>query len=121
MKKTVISLVSVLCITAQTVSASILGTSSDGWQTNMGGGAIYNNNVFLSDSVGRQTENYVEYTPNAEARPVVVNGESIYGTRTITSASKYMEDNNLRPLIGINGDFFSTKTGIPMGYTKGKR
>lgn len=117
MKKTVISLVSVLCITAQTVSASILGTSSDGWQTDMGGGAIYNNNVFLSDSVGRQTENYVEYTPNAEARPVVVNGESIYGTRTITSASKYMEKNHLRPLIGINGDFFSTKTGIPMGYT----
>lgn len=117
MKKTIISLVSILCITLQTVSASILGTPDGGWQTDMGGGAVYNNNVFMSDSVGKQTENYVEYVPNSEARPVVVNGESIYGTRTITTASQYMQENNLRPLVGINGDFFSTKTGIPMGYT----
>ncbi len=117
MKKTIVSLVAVLCLTAQTVSASVLGTQSGGWHTNMGGGAIYSNNVYVSDSVGNQTENYVEYTPNSEARPVVVNGESIYGTRTITSASAYMQKNNLRPLVGINGDFFSTKTGIPMGYT----
>lgn len=117
MKKVIITLISVLCITTQTVSASVFGTPDCGWQTDMGGGAVYNNNVFMSDSVGKQTENYVEYKPNSEARPVVVNGESIYGTRTITSASKYMEKNHLRPLIGINGDFFSTKTGIPMGYT----
>ena len=97
--------------------ASILGTANGGWQTDMGGGAVYSNNVFVSESVGKQTENLVEYTPNSESVPIVVNGSSIYGLRTITSASDYMKKNNLRPLVGINGDFFSTKTGIPMGYT----
>lgn len=100
-----------------TAFASILGTEGGGWQTDMGAGAVYSNNVFVSDSVGRQTENLVEYTPNSESVPVVVNGSSVYGLRTISSAAKYMEDNNLRPLIGINADYFSGKTGIPMGYT----
>ncbi len=117
MKKTILSVILALGLMSQTASASLLGNVNGGWQTDMGGGAIYNNNVYTSENGDKQTENYVEYTPNSEARPVVVNGESIYGTRTISSASKYMKDNNLRPLIGINGDFFSTKTGIPMGYT----
>lgn len=106
-----------MIILEQTVSAAVLGTPGGGWQTDMGGGAIYSNNVFVSESVGKQTENYVEYTPNSESVPVVVNGKSIYGKRTISSAVNYMNENNMRPLIGINGDFFSTKTGIPMGYT----
>ncbi|MGN1115535.1 MAG: S-layer homology domain-containing protein [Candidatus Ornithomonoglobus sp.] len=98
--------------------ASVLGTeTSDNWKTDMGGGAIYYHNVFDSPSVGKQTENYVEYKPNTEAVPVVVNGASVWGKRTITSAADYMKDNNMRPLIGINADYFSLTTGIPMGYT----
>lgn len=100
-----------------TVSAGILGDINGGWQTDMGGGAVYTNGTYKSSSGTSQTENYVEYTPNSEAVPIVVNGSSVYGTRTITSAAEYMEKNNLRPLIGINGDYFSSKTGIPMGYT----
>ena len=99
------------------VFAEVLGTATEQWSTDMGGGAVYNHTVFYSDSVGNQTENYVVYTPNSEVVPIVVNGESVYGARTISSAAEYMEQNNLRPLIGINGDYFSTKTGIPMGYT----
>ncbi|MGM9937985.1 MAG: S-layer homology domain-containing protein [Candidatus Ornithomonoglobus sp.] len=98
--------------------ASVLGTeTSDNWTTDMGGGAVYYHNVFDSPSVGKQTENYVEYKPNTEAVPVVVNGASVWGKRTITSAADYMKDNNMRPLIGINADYFSLTTGIPMGYT----
>ena len=108
----------ILCFTfTASASAEVLGTLSEQWQTDMGGGAVYKHTVYYSDSVGNQTENYVEYTPNTDAVPVVVNGESVYGKRTLTSAAEYMEENNLRPLIGINGDYFSTKTGIPMGYT----
>lgn len=98
--------------------ASILGAeTSESWKTDMGGGATYYHNVFDSSSVGKQTENYVEYRPNNEAVPVVVNGASVWGKRTITSAAEYMLSNNMRPLIGINADFFSLTTGIPMGYT----
>ena len=101
---------------ASTASASVLGTQNGGWQSDMGGGAVYINSSYTSES-GNQTENYVEYTPNSEAVPVVVNGASVYGSRTISSAVEYMQKNSLRPLIGINGDYFSPKTGIPMGYT----
>lgn len=98
--------------------AGILGNeATGGFQTDMGGGAVYTRNVYTSSSVGRQTENYVEYTPNSESVPIVVNGASVWGKRTITSAAGYMEKNEMRPLIGINADFFSIKTGIPMGYT----
>ncbi len=98
--------------------AEVLGTPTNGsWVSNMGGGADYYHNVFYSTSVGDQSENYVEYTPNSEAVPIVVNGASAYGKRTIESAVNYMKQNGLRPLIGINADYFSTKTGIPMGYT----
>ena len=106
-----------VCSFAVNASAEVLGTITEQWQTDMGGGAVYNHVEYYSDSVGSQTENFVEYTPNAEAVPVVVNGASVYGKRTITSAADYMTQNNLRPLVGINGDYFSTKTGIPMGYT----
>ncbi len=98
-------------------NAAVLGTQTGGWQTEMGGGAVYTNGAFQSASGTNQTENYVIYTPNSDAVPVVVNGASIYGSRTISSAAEYMQKNNLRPLIGINGDYFSSKTGIPMGYT----
>lgn len=97
-------------------NASVIGNQTGGWQTEMGGGAVYTNGVFEASGT-KQTENYVVYTPNADSVPVVVNGSSVYGSRTITSASEYMQKHNLRPLVGINGDYFSTKTGIPMGYT----
>ena len=65
--------------------AEVLGTLSENWQTDMGGGAVYNHNVFYSDSVGNQTENYVEYKPNSEVVPIVVNGASVYGGLLYTS------------------------------------
>ena len=104
--------------TGITAFADVLGTLSDGsWQTDMGGGAVYIHNEYYSSSVGKQTENYLEYTPNTDVVPIVVNGASVYGKRTIKSAEQYMQNNGLRPLIGINADYFSYKTGIPMGYT----
>ena len=104
-------------LTAAEANADVLGTQSGGWSTYMGADTYFHNVQFTSDSVGKQSEYYVEYTPNSEAVPIVVNGKSIWGTRNINQAEQYMEENGLRPLIGINADYFSFKTGIPMGYT----
>ncbi len=105
------------CTFMTSVNAEVLGSVSSQWATDMGGGAVYHHIEYTSDSVGKQTENFVEYTPNTDSVPIVVNGASVYGKRNMTSVVEYMESNNLRPLIGINADFFSVKTGIPMGYT----
>lgn len=120
MKKKILFLLTLMMLfTAQTANASVLGTQTGGWSSDMGAYTYFNNVVFQSDSsaVGKQTEYYVEYTPNTEAVPIVVNGESIWGRRNIKEAAEYMENNGMRPLVGINADYFSFKTGIPMGYT----
>lgn len=106
-----------ILITNITASAEVLGTVTGGWSTYMGADTYFHNVQFTSDSVGLQNEYYVEYTPNEEAVPVIINGSSIWGTRNIEEAEQYMKDNGLRPLVGINADYFSFKTGIPMGYT----
>lgn len=97
--------------------ASILGDVVDSWSLNMGTNTYLHNTVFNTSSVGKQTEYYVEYQPNEDIVPIVVNGESLYGRRNILQAADYMQANGMRPLIGINADYFSFKTGLPMGHT----
>ena len=69
----------------------------------MGAFTYFHNVQFNSDSVGKQNEYYVEYTPNEDAVPIVVNGASIWGTRNIKQAEQYMQD----PVIcyGLRADF----------------
>ena len=56
-----------------TAYAGILGDVSNQWETDMGSYTKFHKTTFLSDSVGKQTESYIEYTPNSDAKPVVVN------------------------------------------------
>lgn len=118
MRKKIFGFITAFCMLSGTAaSADVLGTQNGGWSTYMGADTYFHNVQFTSDSVGKQSEYYVEYKPNSEAVPIVVNGKSIWGTRNIKQAEQYMAENGLRPLIGINADYFSFKTGIPMGYT----
>lgn len=97
--------------------ASVLGNENGGWSTYMGAFTYFHNVQFESESVGKQNEYFAEYTPNEEAVPIVVNGATLWGTRNIKQAEQYMAENGLRPLVGINADYFSFKTGLAMGYT----
>ena len=118
MKRGILAIITMLAITAQTTAfASVLGEESGGWATDMGASTVFHKNTFTSSSVGQQTEAYIEYTPNADAKPIVVNGYSIWGTRNLKSAQSYITDNGMRSIGGINADYFSFTTGIPMGNT----
>ncbi len=101
---------------SQTADAAVLGDVTGGWSADMGAYTYFYNTIYNS-SEGRQTEYYAEYTPNTEAVPIVVNGESIWGRRDINEAVNYMRKNGMRPMIGVNADYFSFLTGIPMGHT----
>lgn len=118
MKRIILLIAAIMGISAS-VHAETLGSQTGGWDTDMGAYTKFHNVVFQSENenIGQQTEYYVEYQPNDEAVPVVVNGYSIWGTRNITEAADYMKNNGMRPLVGINADYFSFKTGIPMGHT----
>ncbi|MDO5397311.1 MAG: S-layer homology domain-containing protein [bacterium] len=107
-----------LCLTVSAPAyADVLGTVTGEYSSSFGAGTQLYSKTYQSDSVGNQTEYYVEYTPNSDAVPVVENGASVWGTRTIYRAAWYLENNGYRPLIGINADFFSFQTGIPMGIS----
>ena len=118
MKKRVAAMAMALMLTAQSAQASILGSVVTSWSHDIANGTDLYKNVFLSEQsgVGKQTEYYAEYSPNDSVVPEVVNGESLWGLRTITQAEKYMKNNGMTPLIGINASYFSFKTGVPMGH-----
>lgn len=112
--------IAVAALLGNTVFASVLGSEQiSGWSLELADGTYLHQNVFMSDqaSVKEQTEYYCEYTPNENLRPVVINGSEIYGKRNILQAAEYMKDNGLQPMLGINADYFSFKTGVPMGHT----
>lgn len=107
----------ILCTVLATESfAAVLGEITGSENIDFGAGALFYKNSFKNNDI-KQSEFYVEYEPNKEAIPVVLNGQQIYGKRTILQAAKHYDDLNYRPLIGINADYFSFKTGIPMGHT----
>jgi len=109
-----------MAIAINSVFASVLGNEVEGGFYNfLGNGAYIYKNVFQStqEGVGQQTEHFIEYAPNDEIVPVVTNGASIFGKRTIMEAYRYLVESGFTPIAGINADYFSFKTGVPMSNT----
>lgn len=118
MKKKIISMLCTFVLLTQSVHASILGSEITGWSHDIANGTKVYRNSFMSEQsgVGQQVEYFAEYTPNSDVVPTVVNGQSVWGFRTITKAEEYMTANGMVPLIGINASYFSMENGVPMGH-----
>ncbi len=117
--KTVITAMLTVITVSVPVYAEVLGTVVGSSGVDFGGGTYLYNVTYQSGrgNSGMQSEYYVEYTPNEEVVPVVENGYTVWGRRNIKSAASYVTEDGYRPLIGVNGDFFSYTTGIPMGVS----
>ncbi len=96
------------------VFGSVLGKQTSIKITEYSQGTILYKHTFDDSSVGQQTEYYVEYTPNPDVTPIITNGTSVYGKRTLSQANQTLTNQGIRSAIGMNGDFFSLQTGIPM-------
>ncbi|MBQ8525974.1 MAG: phosphodiester glycosidase family protein [Clostridia bacterium] len=102
-----------------TALASVLGSETySATEIEVASGTTYINNVFVSDQsgVGKQTENYYVYKPNSGVVPVIVNDSYIFGKTTVSSMMKKIQAQGMYPLMVMNSDFFSFKTGVPMGH-----
>ena len=80
-------------------------------------------NVFWSSYYSNfRTENFVVYKPNGTVKPLVTYGDALTDVSTMSRATKYLESVGYRVVCGINGDFFNTKNGLPVGLvvTEGK-
>ena len=103
-----------LLFSSFSVYADILGTPTSNQAKYFSQGTVVHTNTFWNTEVGKQTERYVEYTPNPDVLPILTNGNSVYGKRTLSQANRFLNNNGINSAIGINADFFSFKTGIPM-------
>ena len=73
-------------------------------------------NVFWSSAYSDlRTENLVTYTPNEYVTPMITYGGILTGRSTVTASAKALEAQGYRVVAGINGDFYNTSTGLPIG------
>ncbi len=115
-KKLIVSVVAFAIFVNTSVYAGILGNIYNSNSEVMHSHTFYQNS-FKDGLRGNQSEYYVEYTPNEDIVPVMVNGDSLWGTINIHGANQFVEKNGLRSRMGINADYFSFQTGLQMGYT----
>lgn len=117
--KKITSLILAVSLITTTALASVLGSETySATEIEVAAGTKYVNNVFIGDQsgVGKQTENYYVYTPNDGVVPVIVNDRHIFGKTTVSSMLQKIQDRGMYPLMVMNSDFFSFKTGVPMGH-----
>ena len=73
-------------------------------------------NVFWSTTYSDlRTENFITYTPNKDVTPIVMAGEVLTARDTVSKAAAKLEEEGYRVVAGINGDFYNTTTGLPIG------
>ena len=73
-------------------------------------------NVFWSTAYSDQrTENLITYYPNSDVTPIVASGDVLTERSTVTTAARDLEAQGYRVVAGINGDFFNTGNGLPIG------
>lgn len=93
---------------------------SEVWQeeTALHSGVTLNDNIWWSHYYNQlRHEYFVTVDPLSAVTPVVAYGESVCDRLTATDAAKYYEAQGWRVVAGINGDFYDTATGYPLGLT----
>lgn len=116
-KLNLISMFLILVILTSTVSASTLGsTLIDSYTVEIGNKTTSTHNKWYSDQsgVGQQVENYIMYKPNNLVEPIITHGDYLYGASKIDKEVTRLKNIGIHSLAGINADFFSLQTGLPM-------
>ena len=54
---------------------------------------------------------------NSDVLPIVSNGDQVFGKRTSVEANEYLNEQGIFAAMGMNADFFSFQTGVPMSDT----
>ena len=115
--KKILSIFLVTLLLGTNAYADVLGTHISSSRKEIALGTTFYTNVFDDSSVGKQTEHYFEYIPNDMTVPALTNGWTAYGKRTLTQANNILIQQGYNPVAGMNADFFSFQTGVPMSNT----
>ena len=111
-----VALALALILTVPAVFASPAGEQVWQTQTTLTQGVTYTNTVSLHPTYGRESLYSLTLSPDSSAFPIVVPGDgTIYWGATLSGAITYAKSLGYHVLGGINADFFSTSTGVPLG------
>lgn len=109
-----LSLLSSLAVTASASEA--LGEDLKTQAVQLNKDTALSTNVFWSSSMtDLRTENFITYEPNRTVKPLVMFGDALTARTTVSAAAKQLEQEGYRVVAGINGDFYNTSTGLPIG------
>ncbi|MBE6623161.1 MAG: hypothetical protein E7621_03130 [Ruminococcaceae bacterium] len=78
-------------------------------------GLTYTETLTKNEKYGYERAYIYEYTPNMGTQIIPSCGDYVYGTESLGTLTKRLEDEGKRVVGGINGDFYSTSTGVPIG------
>ncbi len=82
---------------------------------NLGNGFTYTNTISQNESYGREESYKAETTIGSSIKPIVIACDTIYGGLTLDKVITYTRGLGYNVLGGINTDFFSTDTKVPLG------
>lgn len=109
-----ILLSSLLAIPA--AASDALGEDLKGQETLINRSTALSTNVFWSTAYSDlRTENLITYTPNTAVTPIIASGSVLTACNTVSSQAKLLEEQGYRVVAGLNGDFYNTTTGLPIG------
>jgi exopolysaccharide biosynthesis protein len=100
---------------AGAVGGNILGTTTFEWITQVAPGTTFYDFSIQTQSGDSQQGFVTEYKPSNMVSPVVAYGEGIFGKSDLNYVKNYLEEQGKNVVAGINGDFFSLETGVPLG------
>lgn len=79
-------------------------------------GAVLSDNIYWSDYYSQlRHEYYITYTPGGQVTAAAVYGESVCDRLTGSAAAQTYEAMGYRVVGAVNGDFYDTSTGYPLG------
>ena len=111
-----LSLTLLLTLAPTALASEALGDDLDLRSTTLNRGAELGEGTFWNNTFSDlRQENYVVYTPNTSVTPIVTYGDYTTATSTVSAAAKRLEEQGLRVVAGINGDYYDTLNGAPLG------
>ncbi len=108
---------SILSATALPAAASdALGEDLSAKDTQIHHQTQLSTNVFWSSAYSDlRTEHFITYTPSKSVTPIVTYGDVLTDRSSVADMAAVLEGEGYRVVAGINGDFYNTTTGLPIG------
>lgn len=111
-----LALVLTLTPTASLAASDAYGSEIYLRDTVLQEGAVLSDNIYWSGSYDKpRHEYYVTYTPGANVFPAASYGETVCDRLTTGAAAQNYEALGYRVVAAINGDFYDTASGYPLG------